>query len=248
MESSPTNPSEVDAPHRVERIRVEGTRLISVAAGDLGAEIASCPGWDCERLLGHTSRVWLSVAGIVSARATDGPPEVEVPSAPNGGSVVEFASDALASLTDELAGLDPATELWTWSRQQNAAFYLRRMHIETIVHRVDAEVAVGDRSPVDSDDASDGVDELFSVLLVGRQGDGLPSGSLHLHRTDGDGEWLLDVVDGRVAVRHEHAKGDAALRGSGADLLLAMWGRGDVDAMECFGDRAVVDSWIALAP
>lgn len=248
MEPPVTNPADVNAAHRVERIGVEGERLIAAAGSDLAAPVGACPGWDCERLLGHTSRVWLSVAAIVAAGSTDGMPETEVPRAPTGSAAVEFASEALVTLTDGLDSVDPMAEMWTWSHQKTAAFYLRRMHIETIVHRVDAEQAVGDRSQIDSDDAADGVDELYTVLLAGRDGDDLPSGSLHLHRTDGDGEWLLEVVDGRVGVRREHAKGDAALRGSGDALLVAMWGRGGVDAMECFGDRAVVDSWIALAP
>ncbi|HQR30574.1 MAG TPA: DsbA family protein, partial [Anaeromyxobacteraceae bacterium] len=42
----------------------------------------------------------------------------------------------------------------------------------------------------------------------------LPSGSLHLHRTDGPGEWLVRAVDGEVVSTQEHAKGDAAVRGS----------------------------------
>ena len=57
---------------------------------------------------------------------------------------------------------------------------------------------------------------------------------------------MLDVVDGLVDVRHEHAKGDAALRGSGDELLLAVWGRRPLDGLEIFGDRAVAESWTGL--
>jgi len=45
----------------------------------------------------------------------------------------------------------------------------------------------------------------------------------------------------------EHAKGDAAIRGTARDLWLTMWGRhavaGEVDIV---GDRAVADAWTAI--
>ena len=44
-----------------------------------------------------------------------------------------------------------------------------------------------------------------------------------------------------------HAKGDAALRASGEDLLLVVWGRRSLDDLEFFGDREVAAQWIALA-
>ena len=41
-----------------------------------------------------------------------------------------------------------------------------------------------------------------------------------------------------------HAKGDAALRGKAADLLLWSWNRVPVDArFEVFGDAAVLEVW-----
>lgn len=76
---------------------------------------------------------------------------------------------------------------------------------------------------------------------------GYPEGSLHLHRTDGDGEWLLTAVDDVLNVVHEHAKGDAAARGTASDLALLVWNRRQ-PTLEVFGNEAVLDAWLALAP
>ena len=41
-------------------------------------------------------------------------------------------------------------------------------------------------------------------------------------------------------------EGDAAAKGSGAELLLAMWGRTSVDTLETFGEASLVEEWFAL--
>ena len=74
-----------------------------------------------------------------------------------------------------------------------------------------------------------------------------PEGSLHLHRTDGDGEWMVRTVDGVLQVTREHGKGDVAVRGTASDLNLFMWNRLR-PGLEYFGDTAVVEAWAAIAP
>ena len=55
--------------------------------------------------------------------------------------------------------------------------------------------------------------------------DAVGDGTLHLHCTDVEGEWLVARRDGEVTVTREHAKGDVAARGSASDLFLFLWGR-----------------------
>ena len=103
-----------------------------------------------------------------------------------------------------------------------------------------------DPAPIDPQSAFNAVEELLSAVTDTR-GD-LPDGTFHLHQTDGDGELMLAVVDGRVIVTHEHGKGDAALRATGEEMLLALRGHRSLDGLELFGDRRVAEEWIALAP
>ena len=127
---------------------------------------------------------------------------------------------------------------------------VRRMAHENGIHRWDAENAVGEPEPLDAELARDGVDEILDVAWrYHRTGPVtvFPSSTLHLHRTDGDGEWLLSSADDQLVVEHQHAKGDAAVRGTASDLNLLVWGRRQ-PALEVFGDQAVLDAWLALTP
>ena len=95
--------------------------------------------------------------------------------------------------------------------------------------------------------AVDGVDEFLDHFTdTGAEGAEPVGGTVHLHCTDpsmpeGAGEWLITepVVGGRLEVTREHAKGDAAVRGTASDLVLALWRRrtlDETDRFEVFGD------------
>ncbi len=70
-------------------------------------------------------------------------------------------------------------------------------------------------------------------------------GSVRLHATDADGQWLVTETGDGLQVTRGHAKGDAAARGLAGDLLLLLWRRrGDGD-VEVHGDAAVLDRLLA---
>ena len=73
--------------------------------------------------------------------------------------------------------------------------------------------------------------------------------SLHLHATDDGlgaaGEWFVRGVDGGVVWEHGHQKGDVAVRGAAADLLLALLRRRPSDSVETIGDADVWERWLA---
>ena len=128
---------------------------------------------------------------------------------------------------------------------RRAGFWPRRMAQETTVHRVDAEQAVGRPvGPIEPAFAVDGIDELLSIFVAAlgaarSPGDGR---TVHLHATDVEGEWLIRFEQGDVVVEPGHAKGDAAVRGPAADLLLWLWGRRPLDGFEVFGDRGAAEA------
>jgi hypothetical protein len=97
--------------------------------------------------------------------------------------------------------------------------------------------------------ASDGIDEFVFVMLDNvREGERALSGSVHLHCTDVDGEWLIvPTSDGALQVTREHAKGACALRGSAHDLLTALWRRVPMSAVEVIGDSAVAQQFLSRA-
>jgi hypothetical protein len=115
---------------------------------------------------------------------------------------------------------------------------------ETIIHRWDAEDAASLQPAIDAELASDGVDEFLSFFLRPIE---VEPGSVHLHATDTPGEWLVRFGDGEPQVTREHAKGDAALRGDAADLILGLWQRVPQSKLEVIGDATAVDRLMTIA-
>jgi hypothetical protein len=123
---------------------------------------------------------------------------------------------------------------------------------ETAVHRWDAELAVGDTTPIDPELAADGVDEWLTVHLdtdVTYRGPEVPrpAGPLHLHCTDVPGEWWAALDGTDLTVVREHRKGDVAARGRAEDLLLVCWRRLPPSAVDVVGDAAVLQAWLDLS-
>lgn len=226
----------------------EGRRLIEVTTADMTAAIPSCPDWQAADLLGHIANGWEAFRVILETPSVEPPDFAAFSSAPDDHSELgAFAIDRLEAAAAAVASIEPDQPVWTYLGVKPCAFWARRSHFETLVHRVDAELGAESPTPIDGAVGFDGVDELYAVLVAERAQDH-PSGSLHLHQTDGDGELMLQVVDGAISVTHEHAKGDAAVRASGEDLLLVSWGRRSLEGLELFGDESVAQQWFDLSP
>jgi uncharacterized protein (TIGR03083 family) len=229
-------------------IRRESQALFDAASKDLGADVPTCDGWTMARLVGHVGRVYDWIAGWVMTGGN-----VEPRSAPRDETVLDFAAEARDRMVAAVADLGQHGTTTTWLGEQPVSFWPRRMAIETAIHRWDAENALGRAEAVPVDLAVDGVDELLQVLAPARLADELRAmaavgATVHLHATDceedGVGEWLVTFTeDGGLDVRHEHAKGDVAVRATASDQLLLLWNRIDPDQLEIFGDRGLLDRW-----
>ena len=226
-------------------IEREGRALLAAVDRAPDARVEHCPDWDNTGLADHMRSVWGFMATQVAAASPDRPTRPD----PDDTSTTVEALDALLEL---LADADPEAPAWNWcpAEGRDVGWIGRRVAHETAIHRWDAENAVGDADPIDADLAADGIAEALDVAWryqMRGPTTGYPERSLHLHRTDGDGEWLLTAVDDVLNVVHEHSRGDAAVRGTASDLALFMWNR-RLPSLESFGDGAVVDAWVAMAP
>lgn len=234
----------MDTAELLNAVELEGRAFLAAADADPAARIEHCPEWDMEGLVKHVVGVWAFMTAQVEAADPDAMARPER----DGSSPAERLDRLVAVLSDA----EPTSPCWNWCppEARNAAWVVRRMAHETAVHRWDAENAVGEAAPIDGELARDGVDEILDVAwrfhMAGPVSD-YPSSTLHLHRTDGEGEWLLSSGDGGLVVAHEHAKGDVAARGTASDLALLVWGRRQ-PGIEVFGDEADLAAWLALAP
>ncbi len=237
----------------IDELRKIAGALVDVVSADLSTPVPDCPGWTLRDLVAHLGRVYGAVTMVIDQRATEAVrpgPEAFLDAGLDDDGVRRWFDERIRAIVVALESVSPETELWSWSHERTAAFYRRRMVHESAVHLLDAARALGRFPSIAHEVCVDGIDEFFDVMLpvaIARPTATMPSGSLHLHCTDGPGEWLL-VPDGeRVVVTREHAKGSTAWRGTALSLLLAVWGR-DVTDLDVIGDQAVSAEWSALAP
>ena len=136
----------------------------------------------------------------------------------------------------------PDDEIWTTSRSiKTAAFWMRRMTQEAVMHRWDIEAVHADTNPINAELAVDGIDEFYDFFVAERLPDAFAgNGTVHLHATDADGEWMITRRNEGIEVEKAHGKGDVAARGSASDLLLFVWNRKTHAELETFGDTELL--------
>jgi uncharacterized protein (TIGR03083 family) len=229
----------------VRHLRADGEALAAAARRNLEAAVPSCPGWTVGDLVFHTGAVHREKTLIVG-RGLENPPEWESPEDPDDEHLVDWFDEGLEELARVLETSDPGQPAWNWSSRQPqiAAFWPRRMAHETSVHRWDAEAAVGTPNPIDSDLAADGVDEFLFVHMPEEESRPPLDGTVHLHRTDGPGEWFVHFDASGVNVTKEHKKGDVAVRGPASDLVLLLWRRIGPQDVEMLGDSGVAEKFL----
>jgi uncharacterized protein (TIGR03083 family) len=230
-------------------IETDGRALIEAVAAAPEAQVHACPGWTNRDLAKHIGGVYAFVIAQLQAGNPESRAPSNAPDAPKTGDITAWLRDRHQAVLAALRAATPDAPAWTWIPEKTAAFFYRRMAQETAVHRWDAQQAAGTLTPLDPELAADGINEVIMVFMhhAPRGPIDYPAGSLHLHRTDGEGEWMLTAQDGALTVTHEHAKGDAAARGPAQDILLYLWGRGRA-GLECHGDEAVIDAWGSITP
>ena len=158
------------------------------------AAVPTCPEWKVADLLVHMVQGDLWARRIVESRSTERVlPEMPA-DIPDGAALVPYFRAGARQLVEALASVAPDTSVWTFSAaDRTAGFWQRRRAQETAVHRVDAESAAGTLSPIDAELAVDGIDEFLFVFMPRLAAGlaGLGDATIHLHCTDGEGEWLV---------------------------------------------------------
>src|SRR5688500_3438636 len=214
----------------LDAIRRDSDRFYATADGaDPTAAVPSCPDWNVADLVWHLGEVHWFWATDVELQASN-PDDIEKdkPDRPEEyPELVAFGRRQADRLIEVLEAHDDATKVWTWALQEqdHTVGFIRRHQVqEAAVHRWDMQhAATGAADPIEPHIASDSIDEVLAITLPwGARPDKPLPGTVHVHCTDVDGEWFIHP-DGRV--ERTHAKGDAALRGTASDLLLAIYGR-----------------------
>lgn len=207
-------------------------QLLADAAAEAGpaAAVPPCPGWEIRDLLRHTGVVHRWAAAFVADAETAPRPMGEHPGL-DGAGLVAWYRDSHRALVDTLADAAPDVECFTFlpGSASALAFWARRQAHETAVHRFDAESARGGTpSPVATDFAVDGIDELLRGFHARRQSRvrcDTPR-VLRVRTTDTDAVWTVRLSQ-EPPVTTRDAAGDAEceLAGPAVELYLALWNR-----------------------
>jgi len=223
-----------------DHTRRDGRRLAAVAAGNLERPVPSCPGWTVRDLVEHVAEVYEHKIACTEQGAM---PDPWPPAWPSDRDPVDWLVDAHGRLLGMLGRLGPLAPSATWWPQdQTVGFWGRRMAQETVIHRVDGELAVGDETAVDVELALDGVDEVLSIFLAGdwsaAAADGC-RGQRALVRSGGRA-WTVVLDRDRVEVSPSGGASDATVDGPPPQMLLWLWGRTSDDRVAGGGDRSVL--------
>ncbi|WP_116041877.1 maleylpyruvate isomerase family mycothiol-dependent enzyme [Amycolatopsis palatopharyngis] len=227
-------------------LRRDGAMMAGAAGGALDRDVPACPGWTVGDLVWHTGEVHFFWRQIASG-ALAGPEKYTEPDRPADEELLDWFNYGVANTAATLERLSPEQPVWTWApSRQDAGFVQRRMAQETAVHCWDILSATGGSRPLDRELAVDGIDEFLDHFLPAQAPEDL-SGGVHLHATDGPGEWLIRADAGVWVIDRAHAKGAVAVRGTASDLLLLLWRRLRPAAVEILGDEDVCTSFLGLA-
>jgi uncharacterized protein (TIGR03083 family) len=232
-------------------IAEEGTALAGLAEAGWERPVPTTPGWDIGALLVHVGGTHRWATANLTAGERVRLSQMGRP--PDGRDLgLAWYREGLTALLDAAATIDPDAAVWTFaaSGERRSAWWVRRMAQETTVHRWDAAaagVAAGGPSPRPPDPrlAAAGIDEYLLDYLPRLPPETMAGwkGTLHLHTTDADGEWVIDLGDLTQPARHEHAKADTAVRGPASDMLLWLWNRQPATRLDAFGDTSVLERW-----
>jgi uncharacterized protein (TIGR03083 family) len=259
---------DIDYPGHLARESARFAEAVQQAAPD--ARVPSCPDWDADDLLWHLAEVQFFWGTIVRERVPGDEAEKRKPERPaDRAGLLAFYRRASGDLGETLAAASPDAYAWTWSDDKTVGFIRRRQAHEALIHRVDAELAAGSRTPLDARLAADGVDEALRVMYGWLPEWGRftpdPGGTVRLRATDTGDSWLVtpgrftgtDPDDGTsyeeaavsAAGSDSGAAAAAEISGTAADLDCWLWHRAPVGAVQRSGDPGAIGGFdTAIGP
>jgi uncharacterized protein (TIGR03083 family) len=149
-----------------------------------------------------------------------------------------------------LRSAEPDLACWSFlAAPSPLAFWARRQAHETTVHRVDAELATGERPEVPPGIATDGIDELLTGFFARARGQLVadPPVTLAVRTADTGVAWSIEIGPDFRRVTPGADTGDCVVFGPAPELYLFLWNRRDLDGLRVTGDDSVLELWRANA-
>jgi len=256
----------MDTDRFIEHVHDDASSISRVArSAPLDTIVPTCPGWDLRELVIHTGAVHRHKVATLLGDYGDKPaPRPDTPGdLASDTDILDWFDESADLLLNAIATADLDEATWTWCPHEHLkAWWVRRMAHETVIHRTDAEIAVGISPVVDSWLAQDGIDEILDEFMIGgpswatvAPSDGtatLRSGgrTWHLRTAAFSG---ISPFSGKsyesvdTLVYDQTTDPMATVTTDAATLDLWLWGRGELPDGAVTGDRSVVDQVRATA-
>ncbi len=159
----------------------------------------------------HTAEVHGRTAAVCESLPAE---RIAGPELPQEADPFEWAAEQLARMLEGLATADPDAHVWTFVDDPALRFWIRRMVVETGVHRWDAHSAVGEPVELLTIVSAHGLDEFAA---------------LYLPRLDGVQTIELSATDLGRSWRYGPGEPTARIEGEASDLFLRLMSRPGVE-------------------
>ena len=243
----------------------------TISKADPAARVPPCPDWTVTDLADHVAEVYRHKTACIQLGVEPDPWPVQDDNADpdlDSTSTSDPAPDPIAALDQAYTGLlaqfdahQPDDHAGSWYEPgQSVAFWIRRMAQETVIHRVDAELAAGPApTAIPEDLAVDGIDEILNVFVAYSSVAWLDDFASLLTTPDqrplvlaaGDHAWSVMATKAGVLVEQipagttPEATG-ATVTGTAQNLLLWLWNRADDTVVSLSGDPGLLTQFHGL--
>ncbi len=233
----------------LEREIARFASALDVAAPDV--MVPACPDWSVTDLAHHLGTVHRWAEYLVRVRSSewmasqsmglnDGPPTSEW--------IREGGAQLLATLRES----DPTDLMWAWGPDQRVGWWSRRQLHETLVHRMDVELASGQAHDSEVGILTDAIDEFlvnlscaarFSPKVRELKGSGEV---FSVRATNADFCRSIRLLPEGFELVDEAPTFEAELSGSAMELLLVLYRRVPLTSSELVtgGNHDLVNFWI----
>ena len=243
----------MDHPQHCDALEQEITRFaVHYDQIDPLMAIPSCPKWTAHDLAQHLGTIHRWAEFLVRSRAPKRIPSTEM-GLDDGPATGEWLSCGGHGLLTTLRAGNPKEPMWAWGRDQRLGFWSRRQLHETLVHRMDLELASRIEVTTSPTIAADAIDELLTnlwsaahfssrVLLLIGQGE-----TLRIRATDIEASWDIKLNPDAFELVSGVSSPQVTISSTALELLLVLYRRRTCNEAELAveGDDSLFEFWIA---
>ena len=173
-------------------------------------------------------------------------PAAEVKEAEPTGDLLDWSERSTETLLAALRAAGPDRGVWPWwGEPAHSGAVARHQVQEAMVHAWDAGDAAGRAGPLPREAALDGIAEFLETGLPVAGTWQHPPAAVGVVATDGaGGGWRVLLSAEQRRLEPGDGTGDAVLRGTASDLVLAFYRRRGLAALDVTGDRELAERFL----